>query len=221
VTAYGVWGFLILSLGFEGLLTPFETGVVLLLAYIFLTILIIFLVLFFGNANRLSQGIELLGKPLLRYSSLEKLYAAIERWLRNFADNFQYILQMPRSEKFIMLALVFSQNFIKWFSVYLIFLAVVDLPFWIVMVSSVLGGFVNLVPIAIPGLVGLREIVGQWSIDIFLQDPNLALIASIIQSLGLWIFFALAGLVSIPYFLLFKRQPPTTTTEEVSTVNET
>jgi len=208
ITAYGVWGFLIVSLGAEGIFDPNDavmnitiTAFILLVVYIFLTIIIIALILFFGNADRLAKGIDIIGKPFQRFSSLKRFQVAIEGWLKRFAENFQHILKMPRKEKIIMLSLVFSQNFIKWFSVYIIFLAVIDLPFYVVMISSVLGGFVNLVPAAIPGLVGLREIVGQLSLDIFINDQNLAFVATVIQSLGLWIFFALAGLVSIPYVL--------------------
>jgi uncharacterized membrane protein YbhN (UPF0104 family) len=203
VTAYMVWGFLIISLGFEGLLTPIETILFLLVIWILLTIAIFVLVKLFTNVDKFLPINDVDEKNQESTGFFKKAKGKI--WLRGFAKNFQYILKMSRKEKIIMFFAVFLQNIIKWISVYFIYLAVLDLPFFVVMISSVLGGFVNLIPAAIPGLVGLREIAAQWSIDIFINDENLSLVAAAIQSLGLWVFFLISGIVGLTYYYYYFR----------------
>ncbi|MHA1989559.1 MAG: lysylphosphatidylglycerol synthase transmembrane domain-containing protein [Candidatus Hodarchaeales archaeon] len=205
VTAYMVWGFLIISLGYEGLITPTETILFLLTIWILLTIAIFVLVKLFTNIDKFLPINNVYEKNQENLGFFKKLFSKGKIWLRGFAKNFQYILKMSKKEKIIMFFAVFSQNIIKWISVYFIYLAVVDLPFFVVMISSVLGGFVNLIPAAIPGLVGLREIAAQWSIDIFINDENLSLIAAAIQSLGLWVFFLISGIVGLIYYYYYFR----------------
>lgn len=202
VTAYLVWAFLIISLGLEGVIDPMLSLIILLIVWFLLTIVIVVLITIFSNIDRFIPESKLKKQNIETSSLLHKFFYKTKIWLRNFAQNFQQILKMSKKEKLFMLVAVFSQNIIKWFSVYYIFLAVIDLPFFVVMISSVLGGFVNLVPAAIPGLVGLREIAAQWSVTIFINDPNLSLVAAAVQSIGLWLFFGLSGLVAIPYFFL-------------------
>ena len=103
-----------------------------------------------------------------------------------------------------MMILVFSQNFIKWISVFLIFKAVLDLPFFVVMVVSVVIGFVNLIPAGIPGLAGLREIATYEGVDIVNGNSIESWVASLVQSLSLYLIFLLAFLIGLPYWLFVK-----------------
>lgn len=207
VTAYVSWGFLIVSLGYAGILTPLWTLVVLILVWIILTLLILIMIIIFGNVHNLSKLINFIGKPVHKHPHWKKYYPRVVQWLENFARTFQYTMKMPRKDKIFMLVAVFSQNFIKWLAVYFTFYAVFNLPFWAVMVSSVLGGFVNLVPAGIPALAGLREIVIAFSVNIFIHNQNLSLIGSFLQTLGLWLFFLISGLIAIPYLLTLKKSP--------------
>ncbi|MFV2015254.1 MAG: hypothetical protein ACC656_07500 [Candidatus Heimdallarchaeota archaeon] len=117
-----------------------------------------------------------------------------------------------------MMILVFSQNFIKWISVFLIFKAVLDLPFFVVMVVSVVIGFVNLIPAGIPGLAGLREIATFEGIEVVIGDSILSWVASLVQSLSLYLIFALAFVIGLPYLLFAKpviEKRKSTTLQEV------
>jgi uncharacterized membrane protein YbhN (UPF0104 family) len=207
VTGYGSYAYLVISLGFEGIIDPFFTIILLLIVWIALTIFIVLIFVLFSNTDKLFSIIALIGKPIFQFIFFKNKLPVIEEWLNNFGNTFRNcIFKMPRREKIIMLLTVFSQNIIKWISIYFIYLAVVDLPLWAVMISSTVGNFVNLIPAAIPGLLGAREIVYQLSINFFLNDSNLSLIAAIVQSLGLWIFFILTGLVGIPYIFISSKQ---------------
>lgn len=209
VTAYGIWGVLILSIGFEGILSPLLTVVALVVVWLLLTVWIAALIYFFGNVDHLARLVEFLGKPMLRYPSLHNAYAKMKAWLERFATTFMYIMKMPRKEKGYMLFLVFVQNMIRWVGVYFIYLAVFDLPFFVVMITSTAGNFVNLVPAGIPALAGLRELVSTEVVKAFGVDPNLSFVGAVVKSLSLWLYFAFSLIVGVPYLLLVKplRKP--------------
>lgn len=204
-TAYIAWGFLLWSLYDAGAMDLVTTIIVTIIVFSLLTLLIFLLIWVFGNIDRLNKVIDYFhSKAGDEGSRLSKLMHSIEEWLIGFSVNFQQIMRMPRKEMSAMLVLVFSQNFIKWISVFYIYLAVVDLPFHIVMVSSVAGGFVNLVPSFIPGSLGLREIARTFSIDVFINDKTTSQLAAIINSIGLYFFFALCLVFGLVYLALLR-----------------
>lgn len=204
ITAYGSWGFLIISLGYEGLIDIYFTLILLVVVWIGITILIYFVIQIFGNADKLNSAFSYLQKKSSEKSRLHGIFEAIKTWFVNFSKTFNEIKLMPRKEIIVMMILVFSQNFIKWISVYFIFKAVLDLPFFVVMVVSVVIGFVNLIPAGIPGLAGLREIATFEGVDIVVGNSIISWLASLIQSLSLYLVFVLAFLVGLPYWLLAK-----------------
>ena len=204
VTAYVSWGFLIVSLGMENIISFEITVIALVVVWILLTIAILILVNVFGNVNRVSAILNFLTKESKTHSRVHTVFDIIKNWLENFSKSFHQIRSMPRKDMIVMMVLVFSQNFIKWISVYLIYKAVLDLPFFVVMFVSVAIGFVNLIPAGIPGLAGLREIATFEGLDIFVNDSTVSWLSSLIQSAGLYLFFLIAFLVGLPYWLKLK-----------------
>lgn len=204
VTAYVAWGFLIVSLGMANVLTPLETVVVLLVVWIVLTVVIYILIAFFGNVNRLSSALKYLERGSFKHHRIHAIFDVIKSWLENFSKSFNQIKKMSKKEIIVMMILVFSQNFIKWVSVYFIYLAVLDLPFYVVMFISVAIGFVNLIPAGIPGLAGLREIATIIGLDVFVKNQDKVVLSTLLQSASLYLFFLVAFLVGLPYWLLLK-----------------
>lgn len=210
VTAYGSWGFLVVSLGYEGIIDPIATVFFLLLVWIGITILLYIIMAVFGNADRLNTVFSYFQRKSHEESRLHVIFEAIKNWMEGFSKTFNQIKLMPRRDIIAMMILVFSQNFIKWISVFLIFMAVIDLPFFVVMVVSVVIGFVNLIPAGIPGLAGLREIATFEGVDRAVDiisgnsDSVVAWAASLVQSLSLYFIFALAFLIGLPYWLFVK-----------------
>jgi hypothetical protein len=167
-------------------------------------------ILVFGNVDRLNSVFGFLQRKSSEGSRLHGIFEAIKNWMEGFSKTFNQIKLMPRKDIILMMILVFSQNFIKWISVFLIFMAVIDLPFFVVMVVSVVIGFVNLIPAGIPGLAGLREIATFEGVDRAVDiisgnsDSVVAWAASFVQSLSLYLIFALAFLIGFPYWFFVK-----------------
>ena len=197
ITAYVAWGFLIISLGMAHIITPLETIIILAVVYVALTGVIYFLISLFGNVDKFSSALAYLEQGSKRHHRIKGL-------LENFSKSFNQITKMSKREIIVMMILVFSQNFIKWISVYLIYLAVLDLPFYIVMFISVAIGFVNLVPAGIPGLAGLREIATIEGLSPFVSDSDKLWISTLLQSASLYLFFLVAFIIGVPYWLLLK-----------------
>jgi len=216
ITAYGSWGFLVISLGFEGIISLELTLILLLLVWIGITILIYVVILVFGNADRVNSVFNFFQLKSSEKSRLHGIFKAIKQWVSNFSKTFNQIKLMPRKDIIIMMILVFSQNFIKWISVFLIFKAVLDLPFFVVMVVSVVIGFVNLIPAGIPGLAGLREIATFEGVDLIVGNSPLSWVASLVQSLSLYLIFAIAFVIGLPYWL-FAR--PTAEPEQPTSID--
>ena len=204
ITAYVAWGFLIISLGMAHIITPLETIVILAVVYVALTGVIYFLISLFGNVDKFSSALAYLERGSKRHHKIKGLFDAIRSWLENFSKSFNQITKMSKREIIVMMILVFSQNFIKWISVYLIYLAVLDLPFYIVMFISVAIGFVNLIPAGIPGLAGLREIATVEGLSVFVSDSDKLWISTLLQSASLYLFFLVAFIIGVPYWLLLK-----------------
>lgn len=204
ITAYVAWGFLIVSLGMAHVISPLVTVVSLLVIWVLLTVVIYLLISFFGNVDKFSSALAYLESGANKHHKVKGLFDALRSWLENFAKSFNQITKMSRKEIIVMMILVFSQNFIKWISVYLIYLAVLNLPFYIVMFISVAIGFVNLVPAGIPGLAGLREIATVEGLSIFVSNPDKLWISTLLQSASLYLFFLVAFIVGVPYWLLLK-----------------
>ena len=204
ITAYVAWGFLIVSLGMAGVLTPLETIVILVVVWIILTAVIYILISFFGNVNRLSSALKYMERGSLKHHKIHSIFDVIKSWLENFSKSFNQIKKMSRKEIIVMMILVFSQNFIKWVSVYFIYLAVLNLPFYVVMFISVAIGFVNLIPAGIPGLAGLREIATIIGLDVFVKNKDQVVLSTLLQSASLYLFFLVAFIVGLPYWLLLK-----------------
>jgi uncharacterized membrane protein YbhN (UPF0104 family) len=204
VTAYVSWGFLIVSLGMENIISPEITVIALIGVWIALTIVIYILIAFFGNVDRFSAALNYLSRSSSSHKRAHGVFDIIKKWLENFSKSFQAIIKMPRKEIITMMVLVFLQNFIKWISVYYIYKAVLDLPFYAVMFISVAIGFVNLVPALIPGLAGLREIATAEGLSVFGLTEDLRWLSSLLQSISLYLFFLLAFAVGLVYWLRLK-----------------
>ncbi len=205
ITAYVAWGFLIVSLGMAHVLTPIETVVILVVVWIALTVVIYILISFFGNVNRLSSTLQYLERVSFKHNKIHTIFDVIKSWLENFSKSFNQIKKMSKKEIIVMMILVFSQNFIKWISVYFIYLAVLNLPFYIVMFISVAIGFVNLIPAGIPGLAGLREIATISGLELTgLKNKDQVILSALLQSASLYLFFLVAFIIGLPYWILLK-----------------
>lgn len=204
ITAYVAWGFLIVSLGMAGIMSPLVTIISLVVIWAALTVAIYFLILFFGNVNRFSAALNFLGRNSQKHKSMAGLLESLKNWLENFSKSFQEIKKMSRREILVMMTLVFSQNFLKWISVWAIYRSVLDLPFYVVMFISVAIGFVNLIPAGIPGLAGIREIATAEGLSIFVKNYDQLWISTLLQSISLYLFFLVAFIVGIPYYLRLK-----------------
>ena len=220
VTAYVLWGLLIISLGLEHKIDPTMTIIALFFVWIGLTVIIYVLLAFFGNVDRFSAALNYLGKNATNHKRTHRLFEAIKHWLENFSKSYQEITKMPRKEIFLVMMLVFFQSFLKWISVWFIYLAVLDLPFYVVMFISVAIGFVNLIPAGIPSLAGIREIATAEGISLFVTSYDQIWISTLLQSASLYFFFLVAFIVGLPYWLLLKPVKKERIYQEVSKIDK-
>jgi uncharacterized protein (TIRG00374 family) len=146
-------------------------------------------------ANWLLHGLANIFPPLA--GRVETWEEKVEQFIFDYSKNFKVLVQ--HWKKAIHAGLfIFAAILTSWINLYLYIIALsVDIELWVMIAVSFIGGSLNSLPLGIPGMEGIKEIVVSEALRKFLTSHESGAIALLYSFVKFYVPVTLAILLSL------------------------
>jgi uncharacterized protein (TIRG00374 family) len=177
---------------------PIDTSFVLaLISFVIITSVLLALLIIISKVDLFNQKIlALLFFPFKRFEKAQVIKIRLSTRASSFARTFYELRAvrpyLPRIIFFTMI--LWSTRFI---SMYLIFLVLIDLPFYIIVISSTVSSFTTMIPAFIPSMAGVRDIVTTEVLNKYSLNTEVYLLTSLMNNVQIIVFLIIAIFIAI------------------------
>ncbi|MHA2369559.1 MAG: lysylphosphatidylglycerol synthase transmembrane domain-containing protein [Candidatus Hodarchaeales archaeon] len=145
--------------------------------------------------KRMLHGLTVIFPPLKRRQALwEK---KIDAFVMNYYVNFKILVQNKRQAS-IAGCFVFCATLLSWTNAYVFTLAIGgDLDFWAMIATGFMASTLNSLPLGIPGMEGIKEIVVSEALRRFISSHKSAALAILFSFVKFYVPVTLAVIISL------------------------